>query len=59
MGQSTTTTTMPEKKIDLSTFLDMQKLTRAERSYYTKHYRSEIGEKTVAEWSKIVKFIHN
>lgn len=71
--ETTTTTTSAEnkakveeqkgaktpKEMDLYSFLDTHKLTRAERSYYEKHNKSLKGEeKTSAEWSKIIKFIH-
>lgn len=61
MSTTTTTTTKPEasKKIDLFSFLDTRTLTRAERSYYTKHNKSYADqEKTIAEWEKVIKFIH-
>ena len=48
-----------EKKIFLYDYLDGLGLTRAERSYYQKHYnhlRDE--EKTVVEWVKIIKLVH-
>lgn len=62
---TTTTTTkhivqnLDLKKIDMFTYLDTATLTRAERSYYEKHYASYKGlEKTSIEWLEIIKFIH-
>ena len=58
---TTTTTTVVEKvqKIDIFAFLDTNRLTRAERSYYEKHYASYKGEeKSIGEWQKVIKFIH-
>lgn len=47
------------KLIDLSSYLDMTTLTRAERSYYEKQYSSHKGsELSVTQWKEIVKFIH-
>lgn len=47
------------KKVDLFTFLDRFKLTRAERSYYEKHYKDSNNEpKSVGSWEKIIKFVH-
>lgn len=48
-----------EKKIFLYDYLDGLGLTRAERSYYQKHYNHlRDDEKTVAEWVKIIKIVH-
>ena len=54
---TTTTTTTKQEKIGLSAFLDTQRLTRAERSYYLKHYQTD-DVKTLNEWLKTVKFTH-
>lgn len=46
-------------KYFLFDFLDTCKLSRAERSYYEKHYTSFANkQETLASWSKIIKFIH-
>jgi len=62
---TTTTTTTKEKvkeqrKIDIFALLDTQALTRAERSYYEKHYKEQYKDQsnTIEEWLKIIKFIH-
>lgn len=47
------------KKVDLYTFLDRFNLTRAERSYYEKHYKERNNEpRSVGSWEKIIKFVH-
>lgn len=51
--------TKSESKIFLSDFLDSQGLTRAEKSYYMKHYAEyKSEEKTLTEWNKVVNFVH-
>lgn len=60
MSKTTTTTTAAPKevKINLTSFLDMKGLTRAERMYYTKHNAHLHETRTVKEWEKSIKFIH-
>lgn len=56
---TTTTTTTKPAKINLSTFLDMKGLTRAEKMYYERHNQALISEvKSVKEWEKSIKFNH-
>ncbi len=57
--KTTTTTAAAEKVVDISSFLDTNRLTRAERSYYEKHLACHKGElKTISDWRKIIQFIH-
>lgn len=40
-------------------YLDKQRLTRAQYSFYTRQYKEfEKQQNTTKEWSKIVKFVH-
>ena len=59
MENTTTTTTTKQVKINLSSFLDMKALTRAEKTYYEKHNADLANStKTVKDWEKSIKFIH-
>lgn len=61
MSTTTTTTKSPDKdrKLNVFEYLDTVKLTRAERSYYEKHYKQDNQDRTIDQWSKIIKFIHS
>lgn len=41
------------KEVSIEAFLNTQKLTRAEKLYYTKHYGG--GIKTLVDWGKLTK----
>ena len=47
------------EKLSFSTYLDGQGLSRAQRSFYEKHYKQFVEkENSTKEWNKIVNFIH-
>lgn len=57
--ENTTTTTTKSVKINLSSFLDMKGLTKAQKMYYAKHNaKLEKEIKSLKEWEKSIKFIH-
>lgn len=43
-----------EKELTVDQYLDQCSVTRAERMYYNKHYKS-LGIKTATQWDKVLK----
>ena len=63
--KTTTTTTngeldviiKEEKQIDLQSFLDTKRLTRAEKMFYNKTYGTMHQNKSPKEWSQLTKLV--
>jgi hypothetical protein len=58
-NQQDSTKTEELKKLTVFEYLDKQRLTRAQRSFYQKQYKEfENQQNSLKEWNKIVKFVH-
>lgn len=57
VSQTTTTTTIKQQLIDLQSFLDTKRLSRAEKMYYQKTYGQEYKTMTYKEWSDLTKLV--